>query len=92
MCRLLCILPTGSNPDGFCSSSDPVVWLCSGGWGLVSFIALIVWLRWEGIHSSVPITKVPDLLEPYDAAAQQSIDPAIVATHLQQMRDQEALP
>jgi hypothetical protein len=29
---------------------------------------------------------------PKSAAAQRSIDPAIVTTHLQQMRDQEALP
>jgi hypothetical protein len=29
---------------------------------------------------------------PKPAAAQQAADPAIVATHLQQMRDQEALP
>ena len=29
---------------------------------------------------------------PQPAAAQQPLDPAIVASHLQQMRDQEALP
>ena len=29
---------------------------------------------------------------PKPAAAQHSIDPAIVSSHLQQMRDQEALP
>jgi hypothetical protein len=29
---------------------------------------------------------------PKPAAAQQSIDPAIVASHLLKMRDQEALP
>jgi hypothetical protein len=74
MCKLLCTLATGSNADGFCSSSDPVVWLCSGGWGLVSFIALIVWLRWEGIHSSVPITKLPDPVEVYDASAASRAD------------------
>jgi hypothetical protein len=43
----------------------------------VSFIALIVWLRWEGIHSSVrdePITKLPELLGVYDASAASRAD------------------
>jgi hypothetical protein len=33
MCKLICILTTASNADGFCGSSDPVVLLCSGVWG-----------------------------------------------------------
>ena len=35
-----------------------------GVWGLLSFIALIIYLRWHGDHSSArdePIAKPPDL-------------------------------
>src|SRR5215472_10694788 len=52
MCKLICILTTASNPDVLCGSSDPAVLVCSGVWGLFSFIALIVYLRWQGDHSS----------------------------------------
>jgi hypothetical protein len=37
--------------------------VCSGVWGLLSLIALIAWLRWQGDHSSardVPIAKLPE--------------------------------
>jgi len=81
MCKLLCTLATGSNADGFCTSSDPVVWLCSGGWGLVSFVAQIAWCRWQGDHSSArdepitpPIAEPPDLLGAYDASAASRAD------------------
>jgi hypothetical protein len=64
VCKLICILITASNADGFCGSSDPAVLLCSGVWGLFSLIGLIVWLRWQGDHSSgrdVSMTKLLDL-------------------------------
>ena len=51
MCKLICIL-TALNADVLCSSSEPAVLVCSGVWGLLSLIALIAWLRWQGDHSS----------------------------------------
>ena len=65
MCKLICILTTASNADGFCGSSDPAVLLCNGIWGLLSFIGLIAWVRWEGVHTSArnePVDKLPELL------------------------------
>jgi hypothetical protein len=59
MCKLICILVA---PDALCGSSDPAVLVCSGVWGLLSLIALIAWLRWQGDHSSArdePIAKLP---------------------------------
>jgi hypothetical protein len=47
VCKLICFLATPSNADGLCSSSDPAVLVCSGVWGLLSFIGLIVWVRWQ---------------------------------------------
>jgi hypothetical protein len=58
-------LTTASNADGLCVSSDPAVLVCSGVWGLFSFIALIVYLHWQGDHSSArdePTDKLPELL------------------------------
>jgi hypothetical protein len=52
MCKLICILTTASNSNVLCGSSDPAVLVCSGVWGLFSFIGLIVYLRWQGDHSS----------------------------------------
>jgi hypothetical protein len=43
---------TPGNADGFCGSSDPAVLICSGVWGLLSFVVLIAWLRWEDDQSS----------------------------------------
>jgi hypothetical protein len=62
MCKLICILTTAGNADVLCGSSDPAVLACSGVWGLFSFIALIVYLRWQGDHSS-------DRDEPADSPA-----------------------
>jgi hypothetical protein len=65
VCKLICILATPSSADGLCGSSDPVVLICSGVWGLLSFVGLIAWLRWHGDLSSardVPIAKLPGLL------------------------------
>jgi hypothetical protein len=65
MCKLICILTTTSNADVLCASSDRAMLVCSGVWGLFSFIALIVYLRWHGDHSSardVPTDKLPGLL------------------------------
>ena len=62
MCKLICILTTASNPKVLCGSSDPTVLVCSGVWGLFCFIALIVYLRWQGDHSSAcdePIDNPP---------------------------------
>jgi hypothetical protein len=52
MCKLICILNIAGNADVLCGSSDPSVLVCSGVWGLFSFIVLIVYLRWQGDHSS----------------------------------------
>ncbi len=64
--RAFCILlATSSNADVLCGSSNPAVLLCSGVWGLLSFIGLIAWLRWQGVHSSArnePTAKPPELL------------------------------
>jgi hypothetical protein len=65
MCKLICILTTAANADGLCGSSDPAVLVCSGVWGLCSLIALIAWVRWQGVYSSArdePIDKLPELL------------------------------
>jgi len=65
MCKLICILSNPGDADAFCGSSDPAVLICAGVWGLLSFIALIFYLRWQGDHSSArnePIAKLPELL------------------------------
>jgi hypothetical protein len=63
MCKLICILTAPIGADVLCSSSEPAVLVCSGVWGLLSLIALIAWLRWQGDHSSArdePIAKLPE--------------------------------
>jgi hypothetical protein len=62
MCKLICILTIGSNADVFYSSSDPAVLLCSAVLGLLSFIVLIAWLRWQGDHSSASEVPTAELL------------------------------
>jgi hypothetical protein len=60
MCKLVCILTSDANV--LCGSSDPAFLVCTGVWGLLSFIALILYLRWHGDHSSArdePIAKLP---------------------------------
>ena len=52
MCKLICILTTPSDADVLCGSSDPALFVCTAVWGLLSFIALILYLRWQGDHSS----------------------------------------
>jgi hypothetical protein len=45
--------------------ADTVERFARGIWGLLNFIVLIVYLRWQGEHSSVrdePNAKPPDLL------------------------------
>jgi hypothetical protein len=45
------------------SPAERIIW---GAWGLVSFIALIVWLRWMGTpedHKKDEAPKVPKLRE-----------------------------
>jgi hypothetical protein len=81
MCKLICILTTPSDADVLCGSSDPALLVCTGVWGLLSLIALIVWLRWQGDHSSArdePITEPPELLGAYsdfhDASAASGAD------------------
>jgi hypothetical protein len=62
MCKLICVLSAPSDADVLCGSSDPAL-ICTGVWGLLSFIALILYLRWYGDHSSArdePTTKLPD--------------------------------
>jgi hypothetical protein len=64
MCKLICVLIAPDDADVWCGSSDAAVLICTGVWGLLSFIALILYLRWHGDHSSAhdkPITKPPDL-------------------------------
>jgi hypothetical protein len=46
MCKLVCILT--SDTDVWCGSSDPALLVCTGVWGLLSFIVLIIYLRWQG--------------------------------------------
>jgi hypothetical protein len=48
MCKLICILIAPSDADVWCGSSDAAVLVCAGVWGLLSFIALILYLRWHG--------------------------------------------
>jgi hypothetical protein len=78
MCKLICILTTPSDADVLCGSSDPALLVCTGVWGLLSLIALIVWLRWQGDHSSArdePITEPPELLGAFhDASAASGAD------------------
>jgi hypothetical protein len=67
MCKLICILGTPSDADVLCGSSDPASLVCTGVWGLLCFIGLILYLRWQGDDSSArdePIAKLPDLLRP----------------------------
>jgi len=62
VCKLICILATPGSADGLCGSVDPAVLVCSGVWGLLSFVGLIAWLRWQRGHSSAsdePIAKLP---------------------------------
>jgi hypothetical protein len=47
MCKLICVLIAPSDADVLCGSSDPVLLVCTGVWGLLSFIVLILYLRWE---------------------------------------------
>jgi hypothetical protein len=61
----MCILATPGNANGLCGSSDPAMFVCSGVWGLLSFVGLIIWLRWKGVYPSEgdePIAKLPELL------------------------------
>jgi hypothetical protein len=65
MCKLICILTAPSDADLLCGSSDPALLVCTGVSGLLSFIGLIVYLRWQGVHSSTrdePTAKLPELL------------------------------
>jgi hypothetical protein len=60
MCKLVCILT--SDTDVWCGSSDLALLVCTGVWGLLSFIALIIYLRWQGDHLAArdePIAKLP---------------------------------
>jgi hypothetical protein len=39
--------------------------ICSGAWGLASFVGLIAWCRWQGVYPSARderIAKLPELL------------------------------
>jgi hypothetical protein len=59
---LICTLTAPSDADVWCGSSDAALLVCTGVWGLLSFIALILYLRWHGDHSSArdePIAKLP---------------------------------
>jgi hypothetical protein len=63
MCKLICVLIAPSDADVWCGSSDAAVLVCTGVWGLLSFIALILYLRWHGDHSSARdglIAKLPN--------------------------------
>jgi hypothetical protein len=65
MCKLMCILATPGSADGLCGSSDPAVLICSGVGGLLSFVGLIAWVRWQGVYPSARderIAKLPELL------------------------------
>jgi hypothetical protein len=67
MCKLICILIAPNDADVWCGSSDAAVLVCTAVWGLLSFIALILYLRSHGDHSSArdePIAKLPDLPRP----------------------------
>jgi len=51
-----------SDADVWCGSSDAAVLVCTGVWGLLSFIALILYLRGHVDQSSArdePIAKLP---------------------------------
>ena len=64
MCKLICVLIAPDDADVWCGPSDAAVLVCTAVWGLLSFIALILYLRWHGDHSSArdkPIAKPPDL-------------------------------
>jgi hypothetical protein len=64
MCKSICILIAPSDADVWCGSSDAALLVCTGVWGLLSFIALILYLRWHVDHSSAGdwlIAKPPDL-------------------------------
>ena len=61
-----------------CGRSDPAVLVCTGVWGLLSFIALILYLRWHVDQSSArdePIAKLPHAEAP--ALAEQGTLPAV---------------
>src|SRR5262249_8679790 len=74
--KLICILATPGSADGFCSSSDPALLICSGIWGLFSLIALIAYCRWHGDHSSaryVPTNEPPGLLPHTQAVNERAL-------------------
>jgi hypothetical protein len=74
VCKLICILAMPGSADGLCGSSDPIVLICSGVWGLLSFVGLIAWLRWHGDHSSardVSTAKLSGLVVKGSRATQQ---------------------
>ena len=66
MCKLICVLIAPSDADVWCGSSDAAVLVCTGVWGLLSFIALILYLRWHVDQSSArdePIAKLPGAIK-----------------------------
>jgi hypothetical protein len=63
MCKLMCILAAPGSADGLCGSSDPVVLICSGVGGLLSFVGLIAWLRWQGVYPSTRDKRIAKLLQ-----------------------------
>jgi len=67
-----------SDADVWCGSSDAAVLVCTGVWGLLSFIALILYLRGHVDQSSArdePIAKLPHAEAP--ALAEQGTLPAV---------------
>jgi len=78
MCKLICVLIAPSDADLWCGSSDAAVLVCTGVWGLLSFIALILYLRGHVDQSSArdePIAKLPYAEAP--ALAEQGTLPAV---------------
>ena len=78
MCKLICVLIAPATPMSGVVLRTLLCWFALSVWGLLSFIALILYLRWHVDQSSArdePIAKLPHAEAP--ALAEQGTLPAV---------------